>query len=522
MSATTPHSAPGISGTETVPTKTWLAVFGAALGAFIAILNIQIIASCLANVEGGIGAGADEGNWITTSYLVAEIIVIPMSGWLARMLSLRTYILSSALLFVVFTVACSFARTLDQMVVLRVLQGFTGGGLIPLSFSIVMTTLPRSKQPIGVALFALAAVMAPSLGPAVGGFFSDLLGWRSIFFVSLPPGLVTFAILWYAVPKTSPQWRLMAEADWWGMLTMAVGLGALQVALEEGNRQDWFGSPFIVRLTVLAALCLVAFVMIELKRKEPLLQLRILGRRNFGFASAANLLFGFTVYGWLLTLPTYLARVQGYSAAEIGEVMLWLGPPQLLLIGVMPRIVRKFDPRILVGFGFLLYICGTLTSIHLSSDFSGPQFLVSDIIRAFAQVMVMTPLSSIAVGDVERQHAGSAAALFNMMRNLGGAIGIAVLETFTDRREHFHSQILTSSVSDLSVSSIQRIADLTEWFAAHGDSDPAGAQHQALIAVGRSVHQQALFMAYGDAIYLQGALMVIALVIVFMLRRPVH
>ncbi len=351
---------------EAVSVGTWLAVFGAALGAFIAILNIQIIASCLANVEGGIGAGSDEGNWITTAYLVAEIIVIPMSGWLARMLSVRTYILSSALLFVIFTVACSFAHTLGQMVVLRAIQGFTGGGLIPLSFSIVMTTLPRSKQPIGVALFSLASVMAPSLGPAIGGFFNDLLGWRSIFFISLPPGIVTFAILWYAVPKAPRQWRLFAEGDWWGMLTMAVGLGALQVVLEEGNRRDWFGSPFIVRLSVLAVFCLVAFIVIELRRSEPLLQLRILGRRNFGFASAANLLFGFTIYGWLLTLPTYLARIQGYSAAQTGEVMLWLGPPQLLLIPVMPRLVRKYDPRMLAGFGFLLYVAGTLMSIHLS------------------------------------------------------------------------------------------------------------------------------------------------------------
>jgi len=505
---------------EPVSVKTWLAVSGAALGAFIAMMNIQIVASCLASVEGGIGAGVDEGNWITTAYLVAEIIVIPMSGWFARVLSTRTYILSSTILFVIFTVACSFAHTLGQMVVLRAIQGFAGGGLIPLSFSIVMTTLPRSRQPVGVALFSLAAVLAPAVGPAVGGYLNDLWGWQSIFWISFPPGIITFVILWFSVPATLRQWNLLRRGDWSGMVTMSVGLGALQVVLEEGNRKDWFGSAFVLQLSVIAAVCLGLFIAIELKRKDPLLNLRLLGRRNFGFASAANVLFGFTIYGWILTLPTYLARIQGYSAAQIGEVMLWLGPPQLLLIAVMPRLVRKYDPRKLASAGFLLYVAGTLLSIHLSADFSGPQFFWPNIVRAFAQVMVMTPLSSIAVGDVEREHAGSAAALFNMMRNLGGAIGIAALETFTERREHFHSEILGSGVSTLSRATRDHIESSTQWFMAHGTAGPEGAQHQAIVTVGREIHAQASYLAYGDAIYLQGVLLVVALLMVFMLRRP--
>jgi len=505
---------------EPVSLKTWLAVCGAALGAFIAILNIQIVASCLADVEGGIGAGGDEGNWITTAYLVAEIIVIPMSGWLARVLSTRRYLLGSALLFMLFTVACSFAQTLEQMVVLRALQGFAGGGLIPMSFSIVMTTLPRSKQPIGVALFALGAVMAPSIGPAVGGYMSDALGWRSIFFVSVPPALLTLAILFHALPRSRPQWSALADGDWWGIATMAIGLGCLQVVLEEGNRRDWLGSPYIVRLFAIAVLALAAFVWIELRREEPVLQLRILARRNFGLASLANLLFGFTIYGWILTLPTYLSRVQGYSAAEVGTVMLWLGPPQLLLIAVMPRLVQKVDPRLLAGSGFLLYVVGTLISSRLSPDFAGPQFFSANIVRAFAQVLVMTPLSSIAVGDVERQHAGSAAALFNMMRNLGGAIGIAILETFTEQRQHFHAEVLAARVSELEPATRERLAAAGQWFAERGGVEPGTAHDQALQALAHTLHQQAAYQAYGDAIYLQGLLMLLALGLMFALRRP--
>ena len=499
--------------------KTWMAVCGAALGAFLAILNIQIVGSSLADIQGAIGAGADEGGWITTSYLVAEIIVIPMSGWLTRILSMRTYLIGSAIAFIAFTVACAFTHTLGQMIVMRAIQGFAGGALIPLAFSIIMTSLPRHQQPIGMAVYSLAAVLAPSIGPVVGGYFNDQFGWQSIFYISVLPGLLTVAILWSTVAATERQWHLLAKGDWWGIVTMAIGLGCLQTVLEEGNRKDWLGSPFILNLSVIAGISLTAFTVIQFWRQEPLLHLRILGQRNFGLGTVLNFVFGFTMYGWIFTLPMYLARIHGYNSAQIGAVMVWLGLPQLLLIAFLPRLIRLIDPRILAGLGFLLYGFGTVLATPLSPDFSGEQFMLSNIVRALAQVLVMTPLAALATGNIERQFVGSAAAIFNMMRNLGGAIGIALLQTFISHREQYHSEIITTQVNVFSQATSARVKDLTQHFLSFASTDPIRAQHQAFMSIGTQIKTQASLLAYADTIWLQGACLFAAFVVVLFFKR---
>lgn len=499
--------------------RTWLAVCGAAMGAFLAILNIQIVGSSLADIQGAIGAGADEGGWITTSYLVAEIIVIPMSGWLSRVLSIRTCIVTSAVLFILFTMACAFTQSLEQMIVMRAVQGFAGGALIPLAFSMIMTNLPKHQQPAGMAVYSLAAVLAPSIGPVVGGYFNDHFGWQSIFYVSVLPGIATVAILWATVDRSERQWELLRKGDWWGIVTMSIGLGSLQTVLEEGNRKDWFGSPFILKLALASAFCLAVFVVIQLYRKDPLLQLRILLIRNFGLGSVANFIFGLTIYGWIFTLPMYLARLHGFNSRQIGEVMIWLGLPQLLLIAFIPKLMRRIDPRVLAGFGFLIFAAGTLLATPLAPDFSGPQFILSNVVRAFAQVLVMTPLAALATGSVDREHAGSASSIFNMMRNLGGAIGIAMLQTFIAHREQFHSEIITSSVSSFSRATVVRVEELTNFFIINGTSDPAQAHQEAMIAIGKQVLRQASLLAYSDAIWLQGISLFLAFAIVLFLDR---
>src|SRR5258705_7400807 len=207
---------PTADAPEQVSLKTWVAVVGSTIGAFLAILNIQVVGASLADIQGGIGAGIDDGGWITTSYLIGEIIVIPLSGWLASVFSLRTYLLTSTALFLALTAACAFAQTLSQMIVIRAAQGFAGGVLIPLAFTIIMTKLPRSKHPIGLAIYSIAVVFAPSIGPALGGYFSDNFGWQSIFFLSLPPGGVMIAMLWYALEPAPRRFNLLATGDWLG------------------------------------------------------------------------------------------------------------------------------------------------------------------------------------------------------------------------------------------------------------------------------------------------------------------
>jgi MFS transporter, DHA2 family, multidrug resistance protein len=517
-SSAQPASMAPSSELEEVPLKTWVAVIGSTIGAFLAILNIQVVGASLADIQGGIGAGIDDGGWITTSYLVAEIIVIPLSGWLANVFSLRTYLLTSTALFLALTAACAFAQTLPQMIAIRAAQGFAGGVLIPLAFTIIMTKLPRAKHPIGLAIYSVAVVFAPSIGPALGGYFSDNFGWQSIFFLSLPPGAIMIAMLWYALEPAPRQLRLLAEGDWLGVLTMALGLGCLETVLEEGNKDDWFGSPFILRLAVVAVVSLAVFIYLQLKRPAPLLNLRLLTRRNFGLGTCANFVFGFSMFGWIYLIPQYLSRMQGYSSQEIGGVMIWLGLPQLFLIPFIPKVMRRVPARALVIVGYSLFMGGSLLAMLLSDDFSGPEFLGSSLVRAFAQAMTMAPLSAIAIAGIEPQFAGSASALFNAFRNMGGAVGIALLQTLLTKREQFHSDILSSQVTLFAAATRRRLDRLVDYFMAHGASDRGFAYREAVVATGRAVRHQAFLLGFSDTIIIQSAVLALGLVAVLFLR----
>jgi MFS transporter, DHA2 family, multidrug resistance protein len=289
--------------------------------------------------------------------------------------------------------------------------------------------------------------------------------------------------------------------------------------LEEGNRDDWFGSPFIARLAVVAVISLLAFCVQQLIVARPLLNLRLFARRNFALGSIANFFFGFSLFGWLYIVPFYLARVQGYNAQEIGSVLIWIGLPQLILLPLMPRVVKYVDPRHLVIGGYALFIFGSLLASSLSSDFSGPQFIFSSLVRAVAQSVVMMPMTALAIAGIEREHAPSASALFNMVRNLGGAIGIAVLQTFLTQREQYHSDILTSQVSLLGAASRTRLEQLSHYFSHRLTADPVVAQQDAAITLGRTLHRQATIMGLSDTILFQSALLGIALLAVCCFKK---
>ena len=500
--------------------RMWCAVVGSTLGAFMAVLNIQIVNASLADIQGAIGAGKDDGGWISTSYLIAEIVVIPLSGWLARVFSVRNYLLVNAVLFLVFSIACAFAVNLQQMILLRAIQGFSGGVLIPMAFTIIITLLPKPKQPIGLALFALSATFAPAIGPTIGGYLTETYGWEFIFYVNLVPGSLMVAMLLGSLDPAPMNLALLAKGDWPGIVTMAIGLAALQTVLEEGNKDDWFGSDFIVRLSIIAALSLTLFLIIEMKTAQPLLNLRLLARRNFGLGIVANFLLGIALYGSAFVLPIYLSRIQGYNSEQIGAVLAWTGIPQLLLIPLVPRLMKRFDVRLLIIAGFALFAASNFMNVHMTGDYASDQLFWPNVVRAIGQALVFTPLSAIATAGIEQENAGSASALFNMMRNLGGAVGIASLQTFISKREQFHSNILTNSISVFEEATRVRVARLTTYFLNHGVSDQATATHKAIVAIAGSVRKQANIMAFSDTFFLLGVALVVALLAALLLKKP--
>ena len=497
----------------------WIAVFAAMIGAFMAILNIQITNASLLNIEGGIGTGVDNGSWISTSYLIGEIIVIPLTDYLSRVFSFRKVILSFATLFAAFSVACAFTHDLPSMIAMRGLQGFFGGVLIPMAFTLVFTKLPKAQQPIGLAMFALAVTFAPAIGPTIGGYLTENYGWQTIFFVNVVPTAVMVTTLYATLERQPMQLGLLREGDWFGIATMAVGLAALQSVLEEGNKDDWFGSPFIVRLAVIAAISLSLFIYNELVVEKPLLRLRLLTQWNFGVGTVASVFLGFALFGSVYLLPAYLGQVQRYNAEQIGNVLAWTGLPQLLLIPLVPKLMQRFDARYIAVTGLLLFAASSFMNIEMSLDYSGDQFWIPNIVRAVGQALTLAPLSALSLGSVAPQDAAAASGISNMMRNLGGAIGTAVLATIVTKREQFHSNIIGQAV-DLGREEVrQRIAQMTDYFLAHGIADPTAAHQQAIIALGNTVKRQALVLGFSDTFAVIGFVLILAAIAIILTRK---
>jgi DHA2 family multidrug resistance protein len=514
-----PRSVAAAGTTPKASLTTWIAVCAGMIGAFMAILNIQITNASLLDIEGGIGTGADNGAWISTSYLIGEIIVIPLTGYLSRVFSFRRYMIASTFLFALFSMACAFAHDLGSMIAMRGLQGFAGGVLIPMAFTMVVTKLPKPQQPVGLALFALSVTFAPAIGPTIGGYLTENYGWQTIFFINTLPSIIMIAALWFTLEREPMQLGLLKEGDWTGIATMAIGLSALQTLLEEGNKDDWFGSTFIIRLAVIAVVFLTAFIWIELTIKKPLVDLRLLRNRNFGIGTVANMLVGFALFGTVYVLPQYLGQVQGYNAEQIGNVLAWTGLPQLLIIPFVPFLMKRFDVRYVGFFGIAVFSLSCFMNIDMSLDYSGDQFFEPNIVRAIGQALVLTPLTAIATLDIAPKDAANASGLFNMLRNLAGAIGTASLETIITKREQFHSNIIGQSVTVYKDNVRERITEMTNYFMAHGVSDVATAQHKAIAALGQIVKRQALVMAFSDTFAVIGVMLAIAAVALLFARK---
>jgi DHA2 family multidrug resistance protein len=379
---------------EEVDFRTWVGVLGTMLGAFMAVLDIQITNSSLRDITGGIAATQDEGSWISTSYLIGEIITIPLTAWLARVFSVRRYLLVNVTLFLIFSCLCGVAQSLGQMILFRACQGFTGGVMIPMALTVAISTLPKSKQPLGLALFGVTATLGPAIGPSVGGWLTDSYGWQWVFYVNLVPGVLMLSAIFFAIKRTPMQLKLLREGDWFGIICMAIGLGSLIAMLEEGQRDDWFGSPFIQTCATLAAIFIPAFVLIELWRDKPFVNLRLLGTRNLGFATSVNFILGFALYGTVYLLPQYLTITQGYDAFQTGQTMIWVGLPQLLIFPFIPRLMKRFDLRGLVCFGSLIFAASCSLNVWMSPDYAGDQFVFSNVIRALGQPFTIVPLSA--------------------------------------------------------------------------------------------------------------------------------
>ncbi len=501
---------------EKATPKQWVGVAGSLLGAFMAILDISITNASLQDIQGGLNATLDEGSWISTAYLVAEIIVIPLTGWFSRVFGLRRYLIGSAAVFLAASMLCGTAGSLPAMILFRIVQGFSGGALIPLSVNVVLAYLPPAQRALGLALFSLSATFAPCIGPTVGGWLTVNYSWPLVFYINLIPGIFLMALVAYGLEKSPLNLDLLKHGDYPGIFLMATALGSLTVVLEEGARDDWFGSNLITGLAVLFAAAAALFLAVEAHNPSPFINIRLLLRRNFLLINLSALAFGVGIYGSVFILPLFLAQIERFDASQIGQVMMWSGLPQLLVIPFLPVLVKRFDNRLLAGAGFLLFGVSALMNSGLTGEWGYDQFLWSQVVRALGQPFIITCMSNLAYAGLEPQEVGSASGLFNMMRNLGGSIGIGSLGALLDNRYHLH---FTRIAEDTSRFSLSAQALLTQRQGLMALRSTGESLNQALATVFATVNRQAFVMAYGDCFLAIGMVFFLSVALIAMVRK---
>jgi DHA2 family multidrug resistance protein len=497
----------------------WLAVIGVVVGAFIAMLDISITNASLQDIQGTLSASLSEGSWISTSYLVTEIAIIPLTAFFTRVFSLRNYLLANVVAFLIFSAMCGFARNLPSMIIFRALQGLSGGALIPVAITVIVTYLPLTQQALGFVLFGVATTFAPSLGPFIGGWITANYGWPFIFFLNLIPGIPLIYLLMKNIKPDPMHIGELKNADYPGIISMTLFLGTFTTFLEEGNREDWLSSPFIVKLAVVSGLSLVYFLYREFTTAKPVVDLRLLGRRNFLMSCIGSFALGFALYSALFLTPVYLGSVLNYSALDTGRVMMWMGAPQLLFMPFMPALMKRVDPRILCAIGFAFLGGGMLMNANLTLDFGQVQFAWCQVVRALSIPLIITPSTALAYDRIEAEKVGDASGLFNMVRNLGGSIGVGLCATLSSNRYSLHFHRLAESFSYGDQASMLRLNSTAQALQAKG-LDAATASQQAVQSIGGIMNREAWIQSYGDCFYVIAIATLVCILCFAFMNKP--
>ena len=503
-----------------VSVRQWIAVSGAIIGSFCAILNYQIMNTSLREIQAALSASLTEASWITTAYLAAAVVVMPLTAWFTRVFSIRTYATVNTAMFMASLVACALAWDLNAMIALRFLSGLFGGGLMPMAFTVILATLPQSKRPVAFMWWSLLTVQALTVGPALGGWLTDAYSWELIFYVQTIPAGIAFACLLYGLDKSSRSLGLLRQFQWFSIAFMAVGLSLFITVLEEGNRNDWFTSDYILRLSAISGLCLFIFITVQLFKKEPYINLRLYGRRNFGLCCLIFFGFGVGVYGTTFIIALYLIQVPQYTATQVGTVIMWVGIPQIIVSPFVLWLMPRVDARVLMGIGCALFSVSCFLNVNMSFDTGYWELMIIHVIRAVGQAFIMVVLPIFATSLLESSNHGSAAAIINMTRDIGGAIGIACLNTGISRRSDFHVDHMSEHVSTYDPETTARLDQLTEHFLAYS-GDVQIAQDQAVAALNGLVGRDSLVMAYNDMFFIIGVIFVLATIAcVFLQSSP--
>ncbi|HEY3067123.1 MAG TPA: DHA2 family efflux MFS transporter permease subunit [Methylomirabilota bacterium] len=489
--------------------RKWAITFSVMLLAVMQILDTSVTNVVLPHIQGTLSASVEEVSWVVTSYLAANAIVIPATGWLSGLLGRRRFFMTCAVLFTVSSFLSGIAPTLDFLILARIFQGLGGGPMIPISQAIMWETFPLRQRGLAMSVWGVGIMMGPIFGPTLGGWIADNWSWRWIFYVNLPIGLIGF--LMAGAFLFDPSYlKKPGRVDALGLVLMVVGFGCLQFALDRGEREEWFDSGLIVGLAVVAVCALVAFIVRELTADEPILDLSVFTDRNFAVSSALIAVIGFGFYASMLLVALYTQTVLGYDAWTSGLVLAPAGIGNLVALLCAGRLLMRVDQRAMLALGLLCNAAALalMSNLTLSVDYwtlAWPRFL-----QGFGQGFVFVPLTTLALATIRRDRLGNATAAFNVLRNVGGSVGIAVATTLLARRSQYHQSTLTAHVDVWSAATAGRIGDWVAHFTQHG-ADPFTARGRAVVMLYRDTVTQAQVLAYADQFWLL-ALMFFAII----------
>jgi len=499
----------------------WILTVSVMLATFMEVLDTTVVNVSIPHIAGNLAATVDEGTWVVTSYLVSNAIVLPMSGWLASYFGRRRVLLFCVAGFSLTSLACGLATSLDQLIFFRVLQGVTGGGMVPLAQSTMLESFPPEKHGHAMAAYTIGILFAPIVGPTLGGWITDSYSWRWIFFINVPVSVISVVMMGAFVWDPPYLKRPKGTIDYPGMILLALGFGSLQMVLDTGQKNDWFGSSSIRIYSLLCVIGLVGMVIRELTADHPIVDLRVLKNRTFAAGVFLMTVIAFVLYGSLLLLPIYLQTLLNYPALQSGLALSPRGIGALLCTPIVGILTSKRDPRKILAFGLLVsgFTMWELSRLNLNAgywDIFWPQ-----VIQGIGNACIFVPLATSTMSLIPKPKMSNASAVFNLMRNIGGSFGVALMTTFIARRSQFHQTRLVENISIYNQHSMQILNQMKLWFMSRG-SDAVTASHQALAAIYGLVQRNAAMMSFVEAFWIMAALFWSAIPAVMLLRNPRH
>ena len=499
----------------------WLIALVVTLATFMEVLDTSVANVSLPHIAGNLSAGLDESTWVLTSYLVANAVVLPLSGWFSDRIGRKRFYMSCVTLFTISSLLCGLAPSLGWLVFFRILQGIGGGGLQPSEQSILADTFPPAKRGMAFAVYGMAVVAAPALGPTLGGWITDNFSWRWIFLINIPVGIVSLLLTYRLIsdpPYLKERRQVRRRVDYIGFGLIVIGLACLQIVLDKGQREDWFETNYIVVLTWIFVVALVAAVVWELRVKDPVVDLRLFKQRNFAMATLLLFIVGIVLYGTTMLLPQYTQELMGYTAMLSGMV---ISPGAVLIIFLMPIagfLVTHFDARKVLACGFLVLGLSMfyMMSFNLAVDFH--TLMMARVYQSAALPFVFLPINTAAYAFLPRDKNNAASGLINLARNIGGSVGISMVTTILARRAQFHQTVLASHLTNSNFMLTAGAHKLTGWLTAAGSSAWT-AQQQTLGFISNVVLQQARLLAYVDNFFLMGVLVLLFVPLAFLMKR---